>query len=95
MPVMPEYRINQTSQGVAIELTDVGDRQDALLESFGVCAQGRCGCPTDEYQKVETMHVRPGADRIDIELQAKPGERFDASEIAACLDYTVTERQTG
>ncbi len=35
------------------------------------------------------MDVEPAGDRIAITLRAKPGARFDADEIAACLDYTV------
>ena len=38
------------------------------------------------------MEVRPAGDRIDIELEAQPGQRFEATEIAACLDYTVADR---
>lgn len=89
---MPDYRINETEGGIAIKLTNVGERQAAMLESFGECANGRCTCPTDEYEKVATMEVRPGADRIEIELEAKPGQRFDSTEIAACLAYTVAPR---
>lgn len=35
------------------------------------------------------MEMVPDDDAIRIELTAKPGTEFDASEIAACLDYTV------
>ena len=89
---MPDYRIDETEGGIAIELTNVGERQAAMLESLGECAEGRCSCPTDEYEKVAAMEVRPSADRIEIQLAAKPGERLDTTEIAACLDYTVADR---
>ncbi len=86
---MAEYKVDATGASVAIEITGVGDRQGELLAAFGECAEGRCSCPTDEYEKLAAMDVRPGEDRIDIRLEAKPGETLDPSEIEACLDYTV------
>lgn len=86
---MAEYKIDATGTAVAIQITGVGDRQGELLQAFGECAEGRCSCPTDEYEKVAAMEVQPGEDRIDILLEAKPGTSLDASEIEACLDYTV------
>ncbi len=73
-----------------IELTEVAGQQAELLEAFGACQAGTCSCPTEEYAKVATMEVAPAPDRVAIHLRAKPGERFDTSDIAACLEYTVT-----
>ena len=86
---MTTYRIDATDAQVVIDITDVGDRQFELLQAFGECQEGRCSCPTDEYEKVASMVVRPTPDQIDIRLEPKPGMRLDTSEIAACLDYTV------
>lgn len=86
---MSDYRIDATDATVAIQITGVGERQGELLAAFGECQEGRCSCPTDEYEKVAVMEVQPGQDRIDIQLEAKPGTSLDASEIEACLDYTV------
>ena len=86
---MTKYTIDADGSSVAIELTEVAGRQAELLEAFGECQEGRCSCPTDEYRKVATIDVQPTGDRIAIRLEAKPGMSLDASEIAACLDYTV------
>ena len=86
---MTSYTINADDASVAIEITGVAGRQAELFEAFGECQEGRCSCPTNEYEKVAAMEVEPTADRIAITLQAKPGTRFDAAEIAACLEYTV------
>jgi hypothetical protein len=86
---MTKYTIDTDGSSVAIELTEVAGRQAGLLEAFGECQEGRCSCPTDEYRKVATMDVRPTGDRIAIRLEEKPRMSLDASEIAACLDYTV------
>jgi hypothetical protein len=86
---MTKYTISATGSSVAIELTEVAGRQAELLEAFGECREGRCSCPTDEYLIVATMEVLPTGDRIAIRLQARPGTSLDATEIAACLEYTV------
>ncbi len=88
---MSEYKVEATGAAVAVKITGVGDRQGELLEAFGECQEGRCSCPTDEYEKVATMDVESGPDRIDIRLQAKPGARLDVKQIEACLDYTVKQ----
>lgn len=88
---MTKYTIATNGSDVAIELTEVGGRQDELLEAFGECQEGRCSCPTNEYTKVAAMELQPAADRIAIKLQAKPGMSFDTDEIATCLDYTVAK----
>lgn len=88
---MTRYQITPADAGLAIQITGVGDKRDQLLTAFGECQKGQCSCPTDEYQKVETMEVAQSEDAISIRLQAKPGAEFDAREIAACLDYTVAK----
>ncbi len=91
---MTKYTIKADGPSLEIELTEAAGCQDQLLEAFGECQEGRCSCPTNEYEKVSAMDVRPGEDRIDIQLEAKPGTTFDTDQIAACLDYTLarTER---
>lgn len=86
---MTDYEITPAGLGVTIEITGVGARQEELLAAFGQCQAGQCSCPTDEYEKVAAMDVRPSDDTIAIELQAKPGAEFDVDQIAACLDFTV------
>jgi len=86
---MTDYKIDATGDTVAIQITGAGERQGELLQAFGECAEGRCSCPTDEYEKVAAMDVQQGQDRIDIHLEAKPGTSLDTAQIEACLDYTV------
>lgn len=88
---MARYKIEANGPDLEIELTEVGARQDELLEAFGECQEGRCSCPTNEYSKVEAMELRPSDDRISIRLRSKPGASFDPAEIEACLDYTVAK----
>lgn len=88
---MAHYRIKETESAVSIELTDVAGEQEQLLGAFAACQAGQCSCPTDEYQKLAGMDIQQGEDEIRLELEPKPGEKFDLSEIAACLDYTTAK----
>ena len=90
---MARYRVEDQPQGVAIQVTEVAGRQRELLDAFQECQSGHCTCPTDEYQKVAGMQVTEAADEITLQLQARPGTRFDASEISACLDHTIAKVQ--
>ena len=86
---MTRFRIDKSSADVRIALTEVGEKREALLGAFNECAEGRCSCPTNEYEKVASMEVESGQDRIDIRLQAKPGREFYVTEIATCLAHTI------
>jgi hypothetical protein len=90
---MARYRVQDQPQGVAIQVTAVAGRQRQLLEAFQECQSGHCTCPTDEYQKVAGMQVTKAANEITLHLQARPGTRFDTSEISACLDHTIAKAQ--
>jgi hypothetical protein len=86
---MARYRVHEAKSTVLIEVTDVGEAKERLLEAFGECQNGQCSCPTNEYDKLESLKVESGEDVIRMRLEPKPGEKFDASQIAACLDYTT------
>jgi hypothetical protein len=86
---MTRYKFTEQTNGVAIDLTEVHDREQDLLAAFDECRQGNCSCPTDEYQKVATMDVSASSVAINIRLEAKPGNVFDTTELAACLEHTI------
>ena len=88
---MARYRIKESGSAISIELTEVAGQQEQLLGAFAACQAGQCTCPTDEYQRLDRMDVEQGEDEIRLELEPKPGERFNLAEIAACLDYTTAE----
>ncbi len=48
-------------------------------------------CPTAEYDKLASIVVQHTGDAIRLRLEAKPGATIDASQIAACLDYTTAK----
>ena len=91
---MAKYEVKETAEGLDIRVAELAGQQEALLEAFTECQEGRCTCPTDEYEKVEQMDVGATADEVSVRLTAKPGEHFDRDEIEACLDYTTSRHET-
>ena len=83
-----EAKIKKTDNGIQIDVTELEGKKDELLEAFQECSEGRCTCPTDEYQKVAAMQVTDGDDTIQLSIIAKDDETIDTAEIEKCLDYT-------
>jgi hypothetical protein len=87
---MARYRIEENPEGVAIQVTEASGHQRELLDAFQECQSGHCTCPTDEYEKVQSMEIDAAEDEISLRLKAKAGTRFDTDEISACLAYTTS-----
>ncbi len=83
-----ETEIKKIEKGIEIDVTDVEGKRDQLLEAFQECSEGRCTCPTNEYQKLETLEVIDAGDAIHLSLRARPNEQIDTAEIEKCLEYT-------
>ena len=45
-------------------MADVGEAKERLLEALGECQNGQCSCPTNVYDKLESLKVEPGDDVI-------------------------------
>ena len=88
---MAKYRIDEKDATVSIELAEAGGHQHQLLQAFGECQSGQCSCPTTEYEKLASMEMEQTEGLVRLRLEPKPGEKFDTSEIAACLDYTTAK----
>jgi hypothetical protein len=91
---MTRYRISEEASGISIELSEARGQQDELLAAFAECQSGHSSCPTDQYDKVASMEVRPDDERVELRLEAKPGTRLDAAQIATCLDHTIASVDT-
>ncbi len=83
-----EAEIKKVENGIEIDVTDLEGKKGELLDAFQECSEGRCTCPTQEYQKVEAMEVVDDGDVIQLSIKSKEGEEIDANEIEKCLEYT-------
>jgi len=81
-------KITTNKNGIDINITELEGRQEELLEAFQECSEGRCTCPTQEYQKVEMMSVIDIGGTIQLSIKSKANEVIDTKEIEKCLEYT-------
>ena len=86
---MKKYTIEKKNGGLFVGIESSGLEKTQLLEAFQRCREGRCDCPTDEYDKLASMHVNQDAERISLSLKAKPGQSIAKAAVAACLDHTL------
>ncbi len=83
-----EAKIKPTDTGIQIDVTQLEDKKEQLLEAFQECSEGRCTCPTQEYQKVENLEVIDSGDTLQLSITARKDEHIDTAEIQKCLDHT-------
>jgi hypothetical protein len=83
-----DAKIETTEKGLKIEVTDLEGKKEQLLEAFQECSEGRCTCPTQEYEKVEKLEISDAEDKIQLSITAKDHEEIDVAEIEKCLAYT-------
>ncbi len=83
-----DAQIKKTENGIQIDVTNLEGKKDQLLEAFNECSEGRCTCPTNEYQKVQKLDIAGSEDAIQLTITAKPDEQIDTAEIEKCLEYT-------
>ena len=89
-----EAQIKNTESGIEINVTELEGKKTELLEAFQECSEGRCTCPTEEYQKVASMQIEAGDDQIQLSIVARDDQTIDTGEIQKCLDHTK-KRLTG
>jgi hypothetical protein len=83
-----EAKVTRKEQGLEIHIRELEGKKDQLLEAFEECSEGRCTCPTQEYQKMERLEIAGSDDTIELSIKAKEGEEINAAEIEKCLKYT-------
>ena len=79
--------VNQEG-GVQIQVTDSGEHTDQLMAAFQECQEGRCSCPTQEYEKVESLNIEQSDEGITLSVKSKKGKQIDVGEIEKCLEHT-------
>ena len=83
------YEITARDSDVDIHLHETGEHTAQLLASLQQCQQGRCGCPTDQHDRLEDITVHDTPDEHTIQLRPCEGQRLDTSQLQACVDYTI------
>ena len=86
-----DYLIRSRGETLHVDIPEPGEHRIRLLDSLTLCSQGKCECPTDEYQKLATFEVEERNGAIAFDLTAREGEVLDPVEIAKCLDWTIRQ----
>lgn len=86
-----KHTVTSKSDGLTIEVSEISEQQEQLLAEFQACREGRCSCPTDEYEKLDSLEISARTGKIRLRLKAKKGQVFDSSEIEKCLDHTESK----
>lgn len=83
-----KHEITKNANGLNIKISQTNGNEQQLLEAFRECQEGRCSCPTREYQKLEDLHIEVSDSGISLQLNSKSGTEFEPTEIERCLEYT-------
>lgn len=83
-----KYKVNNNDDAVDINVSDAGDKKEELINAIRECANGECSCPSQEYDKVESILVDDTGADIQISIKSKDGETIDKKEVEKCLEYT-------
>ncbi len=85
------YEITQHDPDVEIHIRETGESTPQLLASLQDCRAGRCGCPTDQYDRLEDMTIDADANQLTVRLRPRTGQRFDPDQLQNCLDFTLEQ----
>ena len=88
-----EFELTRRGSEVEIQVRGTAEQEPQLIESFQDCQSGHCSCPTDQYERLESMTMESENGNITMLLRPRPGEHFDIEQIRACLDYTVAQAE--
>lgn len=79
--------VRSNPEGLIIEVSEISGQQGQLLAEFRACQEGRCSCPTNEYEKLDSLNIEAASGKVRLSLKAKSGHVLDGSEIQKCLDH--------
>jgi len=87
------YEIIEHETDVEIQVSDTAGRTPQVLQSMQGCRAGRCGCPTDQFDRLAGMDVTAGGDEVTLRLQPLPGQHLDLEQLRACMDLTIASAE--
>ena len=84
-----KYNIEENENDLNIRVVNIKDKKEKLLQAFQECQDGRCSCPTKEYQKLDSLEITHNDEKIQLRLKAKQGSKINKAGINRCLEYTA------
>jgi hypothetical protein len=65
-----------------------------VLEALQECQEGRCGCPTDQYERLAGMDFATPDDEIRVTLRPRGGAALDTDAVRSCVEYMVQQAES-
>ena len=83
--------LKEKNNHIIVNINNIENKKDLILQNLNDCKEGRCSCPTNEYDKLNKLdiHVNTELNEIIVDLEPKLGQKIELSEIKKCLDYTA------
>lgn len=83
--------IKEKNDHVIVNINKIEDKKELILQNLNDCKEGKCSCPTNEYDKLNKLDIQVNNEvsEIIIDLEPKEGQKIAVSEIQKCLDYTT------
>ena len=84
-----DYQIGHAGDDeVTTDLVDTAEGAPQVLEALQECQEGRCRCPTDQYERLAGMDIATRGGAMRVRLRPRAGKRLDMDALRLCLDYT-------
>ena len=86
---MVEFAVRGGSSKLQITIGGASGKQAKLAQALQECAEGRCTCPTSQYEKLDSVTIAQDPNNVQVTLTARAGETIDRDAISRCLEYTA------
>ncbi len=86
---MAKFVVREDGPKLRITIDAAREDQAAVLGALQECAQGRCTCPTSQYEKLDSVDIAAGPESVSVVLTPKAGDAIDRDAIDKCLEYTA------
>lgn len=88
---MVDVTVSGNSEKLQIAIGNAGGKHASLAKALQECAEGRCTCPTSQYERLQSVDIAQDPNHVYVTLTAKSGEAIDRSAIDKCLEYTLAQ----
>ncbi len=83
-----DARISTQDSNVQIDLTDLNGEEEKFVQAFRQCIEEQCGCPIQEYQRMQSLRVRDGNGAVHVAIMPRDGQLIEPADIQQCIDHT-------
>jgi hypothetical protein len=88
---MVDFAVRGNSSRLKITIGGASGKQTELGKALQECVEGRCTCPTSQYEKLQSVDIAHDSNNVYVTLSAKAGEAIDREAIDKCLEYTAQQ----